>query len=326
MSERSSFRLRLLIGSALWTLGLLALAHMIFRIVVLRYFVASVRDLVIIGLALLFALAGIAAVRSGLVPFRRLRARLLEVRDGRQQTVTGSYPSEVQPLVDDLNSLLVQRDRAVRRAQAQAGHLAHGLKTPLAILTQEAERAKREGHADLAATIGLQIERMRRQIEYHLAQARAAGTGSTPGVRSSVKDSADALSRTLQRLYADRALSIRIDASDEHFVRVQREDLDEMLGNLLDNTCKWAKSRVTLSSQHRNGEVLIVVEDNGPGITPSSRETVLQRDVRADEIAPGSGLGLAIVRELVELYGGTISLEESSMGGLKATLRLPVAG
>ena len=153
MSVRSSFRLRLLIGSVLWTMGLLALAHMIFRIVVFHYFRFITRDLIIIGLALLFALAGIVAVRSGLVPFRRLRARLLEVRDGHQQTVTGSYPSEVQPLVDDLNSLLEQRDRAVRRAQAKAGDLAHGLKTPLAILTQEAERAKREGHAELAVTI-----------------------------------------------------------------------------------------------------------------------------------------------------------------------------
>lgn len=326
MNSKSSFRLRLLMGSVLWTVGLLALAHMIFRGIVFRRFVFSSGDPIIIGLALLFALAGIVAVRSGLLPFRRLRARLLEVRDGRQQTVTGSYPSEVQPLVDDLNSLLEQRDRAVRQAQAKAGDLAQGLKTPLAILTQEAERVKREGYTELAATIDLQIERMRRQIEYHLAQARAAATGNTPGVRSSVKESADALSRTLQRLYADRPVSIRIEAPDEHFVRVQREDLDEMLGNLLDNACKWAKSRVLLSSQAGHGEVLIVVEDDGSGIALSLRETVLQRGVRADETAPGSGLGLAIVRGLAELYGGSISLEECAMGGLKAMLRLPIAG
>jgi signal transduction histidine kinase len=323
MSVRSSFRLRLLIGSVLWTLGLLALAHMIFRMVVFRHFVFSTRELIIIGLALLFAFAGIVAVSSGLAPFRRLRVRLLEVRDGRQQRVTGSYPSEVQPLVDDLNSLLEQRDRAVRRAQAKAGDLAHGLKTPLSILTQEAERANHEGHAELASTIGLQIERMRRQIEYHLAQARATATANTPGVRSSVKDSAEALSRTLQRLYADRAVSIRIEASQDHCVRVQREDLDEMLGNLLDNACKWARSLVTLSSEAGHDELLIMVEDNGSGISPSLREAVMKRGMRADETAPGSGLGLAIVRELVELYGGTISLEESTMGGLKVSLHLP---
>jgi signal transduction histidine kinase len=320
-----SFRLRLLIGSVLWTMGLLALAHMIFRVVVLRHFVFSTRELIIVALALLFALAGIVAVRSGLIPFHRLRSRLLEVRDGRHHTITGLYPSEVQPLVDDLNSLLLQRDHAVSRAQAKAGDLAHGLKTPLAILAQEADRAKRKGHAELAATIGLLVERMRRQIEYHLAQARAAGTGNTPGVRSSVKESAEALSRTLQRLYADRQLSICVEASGEDFVRVQREDLDEILGNVLDNGCKWARTKVALSSQGRNGEILIEVEDDGHGIPAQLRTNVLRRGVRADEAAPGSGLGLAIVRDLVELYGGSVSLADSAMGGLKVSVHLPIA-
>ena len=327
MNSNSSFRLRLLLGSVLWTLGLLALAHMIFRAIVVRpHFVFTSADPIIIGLALLFAFSGVMAVRSGLIPFRRLRERLLDVRDGRLQTVAGSYPSEVQPLVDDLNSLLEQRDRAVREAQAKAGDLAHGLRTPLAILAQEAERLDREGHTELAVSIHLQIERMRRQIEYELAQARAAATGNTPGVRSSVRESAVGLSRTLQRLYADRAFSIDIEASGEHFVRVQREDLDEILGNLLDNACKWAKTRVALSSQVGKRELLITVEDDGPGIAPSLRECVLQRGVRADETAPGSGLGLAIVRRLAELYRGSVSLEQSSMGGLRATVRLPVAG
>ncbi|MBV8810249.1 MAG: sensor histidine kinase, partial [Acidobacteriaceae bacterium] len=320
-------RLRLLLGSVLWTLGLLALAHMIFRAIFIRpHFVFRSADPIIIGLALLFAISGLMAVRSGLIPFRRLRQRLLDVRDGRLQTVTGSYPNEVQPLVDDLNSLLEQRDRAVREAQAKAGDLAHGLKTPLAIIAQEAEPLEREGHTELALSIRVQIERMRRQIEYQLAQARAAATGNTPGVRSSIKESAVGLSRTLHRLYADRAFSIEIEASGEHFVRVQREDLDEILGNLLDNACKWAKTRVLLSSQIANCELLMVVDDDGPGIAPSLRESVLQRGVRADETAPGSGLGLAIVRRLAELYRGSISLEQSSMGGLRATVRLPVAG
>lgn len=327
MNSNSSFRLRLLLGSVLWSLGLLALAHMIFRALVMRpHFAFRSGDLTIVGLALVFALSGLLAVRSGLLPFRRLRACLLDVRDGKAQAVNGVYPSEVQPLIDDLNSLLDQRDRAVREAQAKAGDLAHGLKTPLAVLTQEAERLKREGHADLAASIGLQVERMRRQIEYQLAQARAAATGNTPGVRSSVKESAEALSRTLQRIYADRAFSIRIEASDEHFVRVQREDLDEILGNLLDNACKWATSRVLLSSRVGHHEILIAVEDDGPGIAPELRESVLRRGVRADESAPGSGLGLAIVSRLVELYRGSISLEQSPLGGLKATVRLPVVG
>lgn len=326
MKANRSFRLRLLLGSVLWTLGLLALAHTIFRLVFFAHFVFGPQDLVLVGLAVLFTAAGLLVIRYALVPFRRLRSRLLEVRDGKAQAVTGLYPSEVQPLVDDLNSLLEQRDRAVREAQAKAGDLAHGLKTPLAILTQEAERVRRNGDPELAAGIEAQIQRMRRHIEYQLAQARAAATGNTPGVRCSVKESAEALSRTLQRLYADRVLSIRIDASEEHFVRVQREDLDEMLGNLLDNACKWAKGHVLLASRVVNRELVITIEDDGPGVDPSLRKPVLQRGVRADETAPGSGLGLAIVRRLAELYRGSISLGESPMGGLRATVCLPVAG
>ena len=326
MKSNRSFRLRLLLGSVLWTLGLLALAHTIFRAFFFAQLVFTSQDLVLVGLAVLFTTAGLLVVRNALVPFRRLRSDLLELRDGKAQAIAGFYPSEVQPLVDDLNSLLAQRDHAVREAQAKAGDLAHGLKTPLAILTQEAERVRRNGDAELASGIEAQIQRMRRHIEYQLAQARAAATGNTPGVRSSVKESADALSRTLQRLYADRIPSIRIDASAEHFVRVQREDLDEMLGNLLDNACKWAKSDVLLSSRVVNRELFIAVEDDGPGIAASLRDSVLQRGVRADEAAPGSGLGLAIVVRLVELYRGSISLDEGPMGGLRTTLCLPVAG
>jgi signal transduction histidine kinase len=318
-----SFRLRLLLGSLLWTLALLAVAHMMFMLVVFHKFPVSHR--IILVCALLILSAGALLVSSALVPFRRLRGRLLEVRDGRSQTIEGSYPTEVQPLIDDLNHLLEQRDRALRRAQAKAGDLAHGLKTPLAILAQEAERARREGQAEFAGTLLQQVERMRRQVEYHLAQARA-GSGNTPGVRSSVRDTADALTRTLKRLYTDRELTFDIEVPEEHFVRVQREDLEEILGNLLDNACKWGKSKVAVSSHLSNVEILILIEDDSPGISPSLRESVLQRGVRADETTPGSGLGLAIVRELVELYGGSISLGESAMRGLKVSVVLPRTG
>lgn len=314
-----SFRLRLLLGSLLWTLALLGVAHMAFLLVVFHSF--PVRNRITFVCAILIMTGGAVLVNSALVPFRRLRSRLIELRDGRSQTIAGSYPNEIQPLIDDLNSLLEQRERAVRRAQAKAGDLAHGLKTPLAILTQEAERAQREGHTESAGILLQQIERMRRQIEYHLAQARAV-SGATPGVRSSVRDCAESLTRTVKHLYADRGLSFQIDVVDEHFVRVQREDLEEILGNLLDNACKWGKSQVVVSSRASDGQILIVVEDDSPGINPSVRDSVLQRGVRADETTPGSGLGLAIVRELVELYGGSISLGDSAMHGLKVVVSL----
>jgi signal transduction histidine kinase len=318
-----SFRLRLLLGSLMWTLALLAVAHMLFVLVVFHSFSRSHQLILVCALAVMSA--GAIFVNSALVPFRRMRARLLDVRDGRSQMIAGSYPTEVQPLIDDLNLLLKQRDDSVRRAQAKAGDLAHGLKTPLAILAQEAEQVQREGQADLAATLFQQIERMRRQIEYHLAQARVA-SGGTPGVRSSVRDTADALTRALKRLHADRELTFHIDVPEDHSVRVQREDLVEILGNLLDNACKWGNSEVMLTSYLQNDEILITIEDDGAGISPSLRESVLQRGVRADEAAPGSGLGLAIVRELVELYGGSISLGDSTMRGLRVSVLLPRVG
>ena len=237
----------------------------------------------------------------------------------------GDYPSEIQPLVDDLNTLLDARERAVARAVAKAGDLAHGLKTPLAILAMDVDRAKAAGQHEVAASIHQQVNRMRRQIDYHLAQARAAASGTSSGARSSVAESAEGLRRALLRLYADRGVAIDIQVPGECSARVQREDLDEMLGNLIDNACKWSRSRVAVAASHTGSMVSVTVDDDGAGIEPGLREKVLQRGVRADEAAPGSGLGLAIVRDLVELYGGAIALGAAPAGGLRVTLRLPTA-
>jgi signal transduction histidine kinase len=280
---------------------------------------------IVLVLALVCLAAGFAQVRSGLLPLGQLRTRLSAVRDGHERRIEGTYPAEIQPLVNDLNALLEHREKAVRRALAKAGDLAHGLKTPLAVLAQEADRVDAEGQHEIAATIHQQIERMLRQVDYHLAHARAASSGGTPGVHCVVLVSVEGLSRTLLRLYADRGLEIKVDVSPEHSIRGQREDLDEMLGNLLDNACKWAKSAVNVQSLRENGNIVILVDDDGPGIPPEMRDVVLQRGVRADEAAPGSGLGLSIVRDLAEVYGGTISLENSPKGGLRARLQLPAS-
>jgi signal transduction histidine kinase len=264
-------------------------------------------------------------IRKGLSEFNQLRARLSEVREGRKNKIEGRYPAEVQPLVNDLNALLEHREQAVGRAQAKAGDLAHGLKTPLAVLSQEAERARAVGEHELAATITQQVERMRRQVDYHLAHARAAAAGTAPGAWCAIAESAEGLVRTLRRLYAERGITIESNISADHGVRAQREDLEEMLGNLLDNACKWARSRVSTSSSIEASNIVIIVDDDGPGLDPAKRDIVLRRGVRADEAAPGSGLGLAIVRDLAELYGGTISLESSPLGGVRARLLLPKA-
>ena len=323
-----SFRGRVLMGSILWTIGLLVVITIIFT------FSAHARDsaMVIhqhtaISVVIMVAclIGGLALLRESLHPFDTMRRRLSDIRAGKERQLLGSYPTEVQPLVDDLNALLDHRDQTVRKAHAKAGDLAHGLKTPLAVLAREAELAGAGGHHDLAATMGQQVERMRRQIEYHLAHARAAASGATPGMRCSVVASADALARTLLRLHAERGITIDVRVASDHYVRGQREDLEEMLGNLLDNACQWASSRVLLESTITAGRLVVTVDDDGPGLEPSMRPVVLQRGVRADEAAPGSGLGLAIVRDLAELYGGSISLDGAPQGGLRARLELPAA-
>jgi signal transduction histidine kinase len=282
------------------------------------------------GLVLPFSLvcmvAGYLLFRSSTSPLRALQARLAAVRAGSEQLVTGTYPSEVQPLVQELNALLDHRQRAVTRALAKAGDLAHGLKTPLAVLAHDAGRATAAGATELASSIEQQVDRMRRQVEYHLAQARAAASGTMTGATCRVAESTDALARTLLRLHAHRGITIEQRVDPAHAVRCGREDLDEMLGNLLDNACKYATSRVVIASTHTGAHVSITVADDGPGLAPELHESVLLRGVRADEAAPGSGLGLAIVRDLAELYSGTLTLASSpTLGGLEVNLRMPTA-
>ena len=318
-----SLRARILLASILWSAGLLGFMHLSF-VFLWRHFPAALRrfdmhSVLLIGVILM--LAGLASARSGLSRISALRDRLAAVRKGEEHRVTGQYPSEVQPLVTELNALLDHRDEVVRRAQAKAGDLAHGLKTPLAVIAHETDRLAPED----AAAIRVQIDRMQRQINFHLAHARAAGSAATLGARTSIADAVDGLIRTLQRLHADRGITFDARVHESHAARVQREDLDEMLGNLLDNACKWARSRVSIASMISGDRVVIIVDDDGPGLDPALREAVLQRGVRADEAAPGSGLGLAIVRDLAEVYGGSIALESSTMGGLSARLDLPAA-
>jgi signal transduction histidine kinase len=328
----ASLRRRVFLGALLWSAGLFVVAGGAMMVVInhhehyaqlVHHFFSHAP---LVTLVAVFCLAlGLLYVRRGLSPVGQLRERLAEVHGGRAPRVTGDYPAEIQPLVDDVNALLENRERTVQRAVAKAGDLAHGLKTPLALLANEAERAAAAGQADVADAISQQVDRMRRQIDHHLAHARAAASGATPGVRTLVATSAEGLLRTLQQLHAARSIHIDIDVAADHAVRVTREDLDEMLGNLLDNACKWARAHARITSSIANDAVLIVVEDDGAGLAPELRERVLQRGVRADEAAPGSGIGLAIVRDLAEVYGGRITLDASPLGGLRTRLQLPRA-
>ena len=321
----SSVRGRVLFGAAFWTIGLVLLLGVVLTAGHGRLAVPAIalHTAILLVFAAAFLLAGLSMVRGALAPFNRLRSRLSGVRQGREDRIHGDYPTEVQPLVDEVNALLAHNDSAVARAAARAGDLAHGLKTPLAVLANEAEVLASAGNRDLASTIAEQVEKMRRQVEYHLAHARAAGSGAAIGGRAGVSESVEGLSRALMRLHANRGLALESTVDSRHSFRGRREDLDEMLGNLLDNACKWARTRVSVDSLREDGDITITIDDDGPGVDPADRDAVLLRGVRADEAMPGSGLGLAIVRDLAGLYGGEIALDASPLGGLRARLRLP---
>jgi signal transduction histidine kinase len=334
VKARPSFRSQLVVGSMLWTIGLLfavsvLAVHLLRRnpvphAIIYSWFFNS-HVVVVLAVSGVVMLAGAWQIRRSLRALAQLHTRLGAVHRGEDRQVSGRYPTEVQPLVDDLNALLAEREQRVQRALAKAGDLAHGLKTPLAVLARDTDRASASGDAELAASMAAQVERMRRQIDYHLAHARAAAAGAAPGTRSLVIPSVDALIRTLERLHAERALALRSVVEPGHAVRCQREDLEEMLGNILDNACKWSRSRVDVASRAVGSMIEITVDDDGPGLEPTLAARVLERGVRADEAMEGSGLGLAIVRDLADIYGGSIELTRSPLGGLRATLQLPAA-
>ncbi|MBI4474405.1 MAG: sensor histidine kinase [Acidobacteria bacterium] len=326
-----SLKARILFGAILWTMGLFAIAGVVLHLDTLRHSSTQVSShwrilshepsMALVGA--FFMIIGFLLVRRGMSPINQLRNRLTAVHKGLDSRISGSYPSEVQPLVDDLNALLDERERRVRHAVAKAGDLAHGLKTPLAVLTHEAQQARTAGQEELADEIDQQITRMRRQVDYHLAYTRSAASAGSSMARASIAVSAEGIARALQRLHSERGLRIEIDAPASHAFRGQQEDLEEMLGNLLDNACTWARAHVRLSSSKEGEKIVITIDDDGPGIEPSMRHAVMQRGIRADEAGQGSGLGLAIVRDLAEIYGGSISLENSPMGGTRARLKLP---
>jgi signal transduction histidine kinase len=325
-----SLRARIVLGSILWSIGVLLIVSVLLVWELLQHptFPNRIHHFLqhttLVPIAAFACMAGgFVLVRRGIAPIVALRSRLARVRDGATNRVAGAFPAEVEPLVEDLNALLAHREQAVARAVAKAGDLAHGLKTPLALLAQDADRADAAGDTAIASAIRQQVDRMRRQIDYHLAHARAAASGAAPGARCAIETSAQALARTLARLHADRAINIEVAVAGDHLFRGQREDLEEMLGNLLDNACKWATSRVAVASARQGADVIVTVDDDGRGLPAAMRDSVLQRGVRADESAPGTGLGLAIVRDIAELYGGSIALGPSPLGGLRATLTLP---
>ena len=274
-------------------------------------------------LALTLVAAAAMQLMAALQPLRRLRDELVEVRAGHASAIVGRFPDEIQPLVDEFNLVLSEQAASTARARAQAGNLAHALKTPLTIL---ANASRSESPQQLAKTVEEQVAVARRQVEIELARARAiASAGARRAqLRSQPAAVAANLLRVMQQLHSGRVLSYALQTDDPTlWVRADGTDLSEMLGNLLDNACKWARSRVVVSVRADNGRVVIEVDDDGVGLSPEQRRAVLARGVRADERMPGSGLGLSIVSELALLHDGELDLHQAPGGGLRARLCLP---
>ncbi len=272
----------------------------------------------------LFSLGLLAAiaiqVRVGLRPLRGVSEALARIREGRAQRLEGEFPAEIAPLATELNGLIAHSSEVVGRARAHVANLAHFLKTPLTVLANEAAGSD----SPLAETVSRQVTSMRRQVDHYLARARAAGALNVLGSRTDVAGSLGDLSRVLTRMHSEKAISIALDVTPGLAFRGEREDFEEMAGNLLDNACKWAKSKVRVNAAPMEaGRFVLTVEDDGPGLPADKRSQDIERGKRLDESVPGTGLGLAIVRDISKLYGGTLALAEASLGGLKACLELP---
>lgn len=287
-----------------------------------RFDLTLAASLAVLGLAL--AAAAVAQLALGLAPLRRLQRAVQQVRAGDAQRLEGEFPAELHPLVQDFNGVLLQNEQVVQRARQTAGNLAHAIKTPLAVLANAAERPRGDLQA-FATLVDEQVRSARAQVEWHLARARMGGSG-VPGLRSPVAPVLEGLLRVMRKVHAGRELRFDCDlAPDALAFAGESQDLHEMLGNLLDNACKWAHGRVAVQARAEGRRLLVTVEDDGPGLGAAERERVFERGTRADERQPGSGLGLAIVREVAQLYQGQVRLEASALGGLRASLELPLA-
>ncbi|MGB5078080.1 MAG: sensor histidine kinase [Sphingorhabdus sp.] len=256
----------------------------------------------------------------GLWPLRAVRKAIAEMRSGRESRVTAALPDEVMPMVNELNALLDHNEKQAEESRRHAGNLAHALKTPLTVIMNSATARA----PDLSETVIREATTMRRQVDHHLARARAVGRRGHSHSRAIVWDSLESVERAVSRLYSH----VRLDmAGDKQLAaRVERQDLDEMLGNLIENAAKYGGGSVFVTVERAGSFVEMLVEDDGQGIPEAERERIFDRGARLDTGKPGTGLGLAIVRDVAEIYEGTVSLEESEdLGGLLVRLRLPLA-
>jgi len=274
-------------------------------------------------LALVLGFTTLLQVRYGLRPLVRLRRAVGAVRLGEAERIAGTFPHDIAPLAGELNLLIDSNREILERARTQVGNLAHALKTPLSVILNEADVRDDA----LAVKVREQALVMRDQVNYYLERARAAALAGTLGTVTEVEPAVAGLVRALERIYERRGLHLAFEVEPGLRFRGERQDLEDMVGNLADNACKWAAGRVRISARpvpdSEPPVMLILVDDDGPGLGETERKAAVQRGRRLDESKPGSGLGLAIVSELAGLYGGALELGVSPEEGLRASLSLP---
>jgi signal transduction histidine kinase len=282
--------------------------------------------LVLAFLGLGFLGSVIVQVGYGLRPLNVLRDELNAIREGQSDKLVGVYPEEIEPVARELNLMIKANAEIVERARTQVGNLAHALKTPLSVLTNEASTNK----GALAQMIKEQADVMRDQISLYLDRARRAARARSLGASTGVKTVVDAIARTLGRIHQGKDIRVEIDVPETLRFRGEQQDLEEMVGNLLDNSFKWATRRISVrarplkeAASDGRSWLEIAVEDDGPGLPADRRTEALKRGRRLDETKPGSGLGLSIVSETASMYSGRIELNSATLGGLRTTLTLP---
>lgn len=281
------------------------------------------------GLMLVLLAIGISSmllialqIHWSLLPMSTLQADLNSVHQGKIDRLSGQYPDEVQPVVDDLNRLLFHYGELLERARHHTGNLAHALKTPLAVIVNEtATLPESQQHV-----LNTALEQLQNRINYHLGRARMAGTSKILAVASCPADVVDSLATVFEKAYANRDVIVINELDDQVRVAVEVRDLEEMLGNLLENAFKWATSQIRVYAEQTDTSLWLFIDDDGPGLLPEQMELVLQRGVRLDEQTPGSGLGLNIVHDIVTSYRGELALATGQSGGLQIQLQLPLVG
>jgi signal transduction histidine kinase len=287
---------------------------------------ALITTFAILGVVLL--LTTMFQVRFGLAPLKRISDSLAAIRSGTAERLEGKFPVEIEPLARETNALIESNREIVERARTHVGNLAHALKTPLSVMLNEAAARPDD---PLAAKVREQVDVMRDQVARHLERARLAARTAVMGSITDVAPVIQSIARTMEKTYYAKNLAIALELPPEARFRGERADLEEMVGNLVDNACKWASTRVSIEVELERPApdrtaLRIVVDDDGPGLTPAERTQVARRGKRLDESKPGSGLGLSIVVETASLYGGNLHLSSSPIGGLRAELTLPAAG